>query len=516
MSQQNNSENLVREILFICFANKRLIIDTAAFVFLIVLAVAFLAPKQYTSNASLVVKSKRIERNPEIIQQLQEKQQEVTREDLNSEAEIVTSIEVIKETVLALAKQNKVFEILLNEQGQPANAEEAKKLRRAVGDVTKKLSVTVVRSSQVLDLSLVWSDSQGARIILDELIKRYLDYRNALYQPEKAKDFYSNTVQSYQVMLDIKNSEIAQVMSKIKAPDSTQEIESNLTVKKDYQLKVGALEHEKLVLEADLRYLKKQLNIVDDAMAANARRLPGHEKTEYRFFSNLDNLAIREMAKVVHSKLEEYTSINRHFLPSSERAKSMKQELDKSYNQLIKEVKALVEHKQDRLDAAASSLASLSTKIAELEQRNQNLALFQMQLNKLKDEHKLLEKSYINYYRLLEEAQMLERTQDAAINNQILVMTPAWAGTAATFPNKKVLIPFGVIVAVLMALTVAFITEYFDDTFKRPVDSERFLDVPMLISLSDKAPVYSPSIIERVINGISKLPSRWFKKNNNT
>ncbi|WP_372768107.1 GumC family protein [Pseudoalteromonas sp.] len=508
-TESYKSENFLREILFIVFANKRLLIDTIAIIFIAVLAVAFLAPKKYTAQSTLLVKGKRVERNPEIVQQLQEKKQEITREDLNSEAEIIASVEVLKRTIIALAKNDLVFDIRLNQDGtgtKDAKAEE--KLIKTSSKLASALSVTVVRSSQVLELGIVWRSPSEGEAILKELVNQYLSYRNAVYKPEETKSFYDQTVMTYQSLIDVKSSEIAMIVTKIKAPESSKEIESNLAVKKDYQLQLGLLEKSRLELTSELKYLRKQLQMVDEVAKYNINRLPGHEKNTYQFFSNINNQAIRDMANIVHLKLEEYTKISRNFVASSERAKSMQAELDKSYRTLIREVRALMEHQENELMAVRDSIAFLQQKISELDARNGDLAQYQMQLEKLQREKRLLEKSYENYYRLKEESLMFERIQNASLNTQIIVLTPAWASSSATFPNKRLLIPFGLVIAVLVALTVAFINEYFDDSIKRASDSERYLGLPTISALSNKENIEKPAYTTRVFRLFISLPKK--------
>lgn len=514
-TESQNSENFLREILFIVFANKRLIIDTIALIFIAVLAVALLAPKKYTAQSTLLVKGKRVERNPEIVQQLQEKRQEITREDLNSEAEIIASVEVLKRTILALAKNDQVFDIPLSTNGNEAKDEAAEeKLIKTSSKLASALSVTVVRSSQVLELGIIWGSPSEGEAILKELVNQYLSYRNAVYKPEQTKDFYDQTVAAYQSLIDVKSSEIAMVITKIKAPESSKEIESNLAVKKEYQLQLGILEKSRLALTSELKYLRKQLDMVDQVAQFNANRLPGHEKKTYQFFSNIENQAIRDMANIVHLKLEEYTKISRNFVASSERAKSMKTELDKSYRTLVREVRALMEHQENELMAVRDSIRFLQSKVDEIDVRNGALAQYQMQLEKLEREKRLLEKTYENYYRLKEESLMFERIQSASLNTQIIVLTPAWASSSATFPNKRLLIPFGLVIAVLVALTVAFINEYFDDSIKRASDSERYLGLPTISALSNKEVTTKPAYTTRIIRFFINLPKKLKRTSN--
>lgn len=497
----SKTENILREILFIFFANKRAVIDTIVLIFVVVLAVAFLSPREYTANAALMVKSKRVERNPAIVQQLQDKIQSISREDLNSEAEIIGSIEVLKATILRLSKTTDIFSLSLDlESGLPIDEYNDDKLTNLVKKVSKKLDVSIVRTSQILDLTYTWDSPKNAELILDTIIEEYLTYRNAVYQPEKAKGFYNDTLQSYRDLLDENSKRIIQLTEKIKAPNANAEIESNLAVSEGFQLHLGTLEQQRQNLKADLDYLEKQLERIEQA---------GND--HYIFFSNIDNQSIREMANSVRLKLHEYRHISSTFLETSNRAKSTKEEVDKSYKNFIQEVHSLVEHKTNQFQAVEENIKHLESRIKELDTRNINLAQYQIELEELIAKKSLLEESFNNYYRLHEESKMQERTRNAALDTHIVLLTHTWASKTPTFPNKRLLIPFGFVISVLLGLTVAFVNEYFDNTFKRPVDVEYHLDLPMVISLSDKSPKPKKVFIQKVLERL-KIPFFSLKK----
>jgi uncharacterized protein involved in exopolysaccharide biosynthesis len=497
-SSSKLSENILREILFIFFANKRIVIETIALIFFIVLAVAFLSPKEYTANATLLVKGKRVERNPAVVQKLQDQLQDITREDLNSEAEIIGSIAVIKATVIRLAKDTDIFSLSLDpETNLPIDEYNEERLTDLGKKLSKKLDVTLVRTSQILELTLVWDSPEDAEIILDTIINEYLNYRTAVYKPEKAKGFYNDTLKSYRELLDENSEQLVKLTQKIKAPNAEAEIESNLTVSEGFQLQLGDLELKRQNLTGDLNYFNKQLAMLSD-----------NNNTDYVFFTNIENQSIREMANSVRVKLHEYRKINSKFLATSHRAKSKKEELDKAYTTFIKEVRSLVEHKTNQLQAVEDSIAHLKTRLKELDSRNINLAQYQIQLEELMGQKQLLEESFNNYYRLHEESKMQERTRNAAIDTQIIILTKTWASKDATFPNKGLLIPFGFVISVMLGLTVAFINEYFDNTFKRPVDTALHLDLPVIIAISDRSPKPKQVLMNKIIDNLKQRFSK--------
>ncbi len=486
MNKNNkDAENILHEILFIVFSQQRLIVNTAIIIFIAVLAVSFLAPKKYVSQASLLVKGKRVERNPELITQFETRRLPITSEDLNSELQIITSSEVIKQSITELAQTSKIFSLPgeINDDDELQSPELIKHIKK----IRSSLDVNIVPSSKILNVSLRWGNAKEAKHILDVLLKHYFIYRNTVYKPKQIKNFYDKTVTSYQESIDQEDEKLAQIIEKIKATSAHKEIESNLGLKKEYSQQLGLLEQSYLATNAAVSHLTKQL-----IMVKNNEFDPDH----IILFSNLDNIPIRELATAVHTDLANYRDIRKHYKLSSTKASLASNNLKRSYNLLIKEVDSIASKQKDELDAIINSINFLKQQILKIDTRNTELAKLQISLEKIERDKTLLEQSFSNYYRLREETNMSEKTQTASLNTQVILLSPVWADQSAVFPNKKVLIPFGFIISVLVGLTAGFIKEYFDDTIKRPGDSIKFIGKPTILSFIDQSPKEPRSIIE--------------------
>lgn len=513
-SQPQSEENFLREILFVVFAQKRLIIDTAVVIFMLVLAVAFLSPQKYNGQAALMVKGKRVERNPEMIEQIRERSLPITREDLNSELQILSSSAVLKRTVLEAGKKHGLFGLKAlatqNLENNPDNDPDQNqddtsqlqnpRITKAVNKLKSALDITVVPSSNVLEIKLRWRAPTEAKQLLDILIAQYFNYRNSVYKPQKVRNFYDQTVNDYQASIDEKHQQLVVVIDQIKATSAHKEIESNLTLKKEYGQQLGQLEQQRLSTAAQVDLLTQQLN--------NGNKNPNFDIKDIRLFANIENTSIRELAAKVQQNLSVHTDIAKDFLPASSKAKGATRKLTKSYDILIREVNAVWQQQQGELKAVTGSIAFLQQRINELDQRNLKLAKLQVELDKIDRDKDLLEQSFANYYKLREESYMFERTQNASLNTQVILLTPAWADPAAVFPNKRLLIPFGLIIALLVAFTAGFINEYFDDTIKRPDDSVKFIGVPSLLSFSDQDPATRQSRLLSLLDYLRRLSKK--------
>ena len=511
-TQTQPPENFLREILSVVFAQKRLIVETALIIFAVVLLVAFLAPKKYLGQAALMVKAKRIERNPEMVQQLRERSLPISREDLNSELQILTSSAVLKRTALEATRQHGIFGLgallktlesgqakaQVDDLGKPQNPG----LTKAISKLKSKLDVLVVPSSNVLEIKLRWKSPIEARLILDILIEQYFSYRNTVYKPQKVRNFYDQTVNAYQQDIDEQQQQKILLINQIKATDAHTEIESNLTLIKEYRQQLGPLELSRLTTGAQVELLTAQLNQQNPKDSAKNTDL-----RHIKLFANIDNPAIRALAGDVQKNLTTHVDLSKDFLPTSSVLIGARRKLDSSYAILLKEVTAVSYQQKGKLKAISGSIGFLQQRISELTSRNVALAKLQVKLEKVNRDQDLLEASFANYYKLREEATMMERTQDASLNTQVILLTPAWANHAAVFPNKMLLIPFGLIIALLVGLTAGLVIEYFDDTIKRPDDSLKLIGVPNIVSLNDLDPASQPYRSQAALNWLVN----WFK-----
>lgn len=509
-SNTQSTENILHEILFIIFAQKRLIIDLLVVMTVGILLIALLAPKEYTGHASLLVKGKRIERNPESVQQAETKVLPISREDLNSEVQMLMSNSLLKTVAIEADKKLGLFDGQFSELDSSIDNELIDdNLTDAITELFKALEVTLVPSSKVLEISLTWASADQAQQILTILVDEYFTYRNKVYKPEKTRDFYDDTVQAYQKKIDQHEVLLVEVIKKVKASSTSQEIESNLALKKEYQQRLSGLEQTRLSTTTELTYLNQQLERGKNALVGNDAKT--FDNNAVNLFTKIDNLSIRQLSSSVQTKLLSYIDTSTHFLADSEKALGLKSELDKAYATLLNEVSILAEDKKNQLEATQEMITYFDNKIEKLDQRNSELAQYQIELDKLNRDKSLLEQAFSNYYKLREEAIMMERTQMANLNTQVILLTPSWAQQDPTFPNNRILIPFGLLITVLVALTAGFINEYFDDSIKRPDDSMKFIGVPTLISMNDIDPEKRPFFIAKINHLIKRFKSKKAK-----
>ena len=139
--------------------------------------------------------------------------------------------------------------------------------------------------------------------------------------------------------------------------------------------------------------------------------------------------------------------------------------------------------------AQSEALKAQQTSIAEeLEKQRgqlQKLASQEIELQTLVREMTLAEKDYEQYRDSLQRARISSALDIDKVSN-VSVVQPATLPMDPVKPNKILNIFLGVFLALFASLTFAFVFDYFDDSVNTPQQVERWVGVPVLVTVSEK------------------------------
>ena len=97
----------------------------------------------------------------------------------------------------------------------------------------------------------------------------------------------------------------------------------------------------------------------------------------------------------------------------------------------------------------------------------------------------LAEKDYEQYRDSLQRARISSALDVDKVSN-VSVVQPATLPMDPVKPNKIVNLFLGVFLALFASLTFAFVFDYFDDSVNTPQQVERWVGVPVLVTVSEK------------------------------
>ena len=455
-----SNENYLRELVFMLSVRKGLIFLTALIIFLSVVMIALFWPPSYRANAKVLISQNAVEPSLGTLEKVDYRIEKVSKEDLNSEAQLLKSTDLLSRVVLELREKSIVFTNI------PDPENEERWLSKKIQQLSNAIVVDAIPYSKVLDISLVWGDAKESKVLLDHLLARYLTYRIEMEGYTDKDALFTGLSKEYLDRIKLTKNKLAEVMTNQNVISPELEIKNNLEIKFSLERVLGDGQLEEISLESRIELLVKKIN-----------------EKDIQFFSFLENEAITQFSKQIQELFIEKAKSEGVFVSESKAVQGMDLQLKAAYKNLLSEVGSLQAELVSQLGSIQTQNALLSAKIEDINVRNRALKLAKFNIDSLENENKVLQSSFETFFKRKEEAVL---ASNSVINDaNVSILSSPKLPLSASFPNKRVLIPFGFIVACLSGLIVGFLTEFLDHTFKRPSDIARVLSVDSLISITN-------------------------------
>ena len=453
-------ENYKREYAFIFFAQRKRILLTILLMSAIAFGVSYLYPPVYSANGSFLVKSKKVQKDPEVLEKTQQRLQPVEEQDLFSEMEILTSQKVMKRAVESLEGAEGATDIL----GQLGEMREERHIA-----LHKLVSARVVPDSNVLELNILADSPMAARSLLQAVMDQYIRYRAELYDPKSMKLFFSRQLDRYRDDATQKGEEIRALIAKGGVTQAPTQIEHNIGIRKDLTNSIMQLQSEAVTQRLEVEHLEEWLATTDHV----------------QFFTFIENEGILSLSSKFQDLYKQQQDILSRYLPDSDAAVLNQQQVEKAYNALREEIKRYVEDKKIQLEIIEGKIALLSNAISDIEKENIDLRTSQIELEQLERDLEVIRSSYDIIFQRDQESMLAGDPQQINLDSYISILTSAVAEPDPIFPKPKVLIPLGIVTGLILGLTLGFLYEFFDHTYKRPEEVEARAKIPVVLSIRE-------------------------------
>lgn len=456
------TEDYLRDLTTIFFAQKRIVLLTTLLFTVLALLVAFLWPPIYASEGTIFVKGKKREKSPEALEISQGQSSlmtPVTKEDLASELNIITSYNVLENTLTQLAAGGRLRASL-----DPADA---MAMQKAVAALKEQLEINLVPSSNIIEVRYLHRDPQYALDVLKGLFDEYLRYRFDIYNPTETESFYKNQTVKFSESIIAQEKQLQELNLAADTPRPDLEIENNISIKK-------ALEQQLVDLHGQRIEKQQQVRSLESAMATRNPQL----------FSSLGVPAIATLAEKVQGVILERAGLLSLYRPDSQKIRNIDRQLETSFAALRKEVDGYVKEQHSGLEILDEQIAMLEGRVRELTDRNLVLSNHQIEIQRLNRELELSRNSYDIFMKRWEETR-INSSPEANNLFSINVLSRPTVSATPVFPKRGTLIPIGILAGYITGCCFAFVREFFDHTFKTPEDVSRYAALPTIFSIPD-------------------------------
>ncbi|MBF0552995.1 MAG: SH3 domain-containing protein [Nitrospirae bacterium] len=470
MRAESMVEDYKRALLTTFFVQKRIIYLATAVIFLSAVLVSFLWPKTYAAYGSILVKGKKSDKSPNAIEKEEIRPNPVSKEDLNSESEILVSPDVIRSTIVQMRDKNQykqsrsiVSTVIALLKSAKGTGKEKAIQESEIYKIKKSITTEIIPSTNVIKITLNDNDPQYAVLLLDTLMSQFLVYRSQIYNPEAARTFFIDQVTDSRKSIEGKEDQLLDLSKEGIGVMPVKEIENNLSLKKD--------------LEQDLHYLKqnamekkRMIEYIDNALKSK----------EINYFSFIEgNEAITNLSKNLQELVADGGPIVTRYNKDTEKVNLFNEQVNNMYNSLKREVQGYVNNIKRQLETINDKIDSVERRIDKIQAEDVKLEKTLIDQERLKRDIDIYKVSYDIFSKRKEESSV--SSSAAAGNFLISIMGKAFPSSGPIFPIPGLLIPIGLIAGAMTGMSLGFLKEYMDQTFKSPEDVVKYAQIPVLI-----------------------------------
>jgi uncharacterized protein involved in exopolysaccharide biosynthesis len=469
----------VRDILSVMF-RQRLAMLIALAVVIIAVAVSGAWVPKYEAHMKILVRRPRVDTivTPWANTPAQIDVDQVSEEDLNSEVELLTSEDLLRNVVLAtgLSEGHGLVD------DQPSELE----IATAVRNLAKDLKIEAVRKSNVISATYQSRDPKMAAKVLKALAQAYMEKHSQVYRSAGELKFFDQQTEQYHQGLEHAQQQLTEFTNKSGIVSA--EEERDLALKRADEFDATARQAHAGVLETQQRIqtLEAQLQSMQPRMTTVVRTSENQGLME-QLKSTLLNLELKRAElltkyKPGHRLVEENDQqiAEARSAISAEESKPIREEsTDQDPNYLwIRAELTRAQTDLGSLMARETGSRSMAQQYREAARNFNQRGLVQEDLERTA---KTQEENYLLYMRKREEARISAALDERGILNVTISEQPV----VPALPARS-LFSIGIytlLVGMVVSFSTALVADSIDPTFRTPDELARFLGAPGLAAL---------------------------------
>ncbi len=473
------------------FALRRRVIiaEVAAAIIVVVIAATFLWPPVYSSSAEILVQDNRaqllvspaLENNtpnqPAVVSNA------VTEEDLNSERELLSSDYLIRQALDGLAAPKdgaahalvSAAEWVLNFptwlyavlHGETAETP----IERWAHRVERHLSSSVIKRSNVIEISFSSHDPKWSQTFLRRLIDKYQEIHSSMSHDPQAEQFFERQANLLQGRLRAAEDQLRayQVQTGVTNPDEQ---------KQALITRIAQLQNDAAKTAGDLAAARRRAEVLQGQASAIPKRVGKETKV-------VQNLALTQLKPQVLQLETQRADLLTRYQPDSARIKEIDARLAAAHRILDRENHTEIQEQSTDLNpiwvqvdtglqqatAEAASLQANQTataaQIAKAQEQVKQLLNNSVEDDRLQRMVDAEKQAYMSYLRRGEEARAAGALNRSRILN-VSVAEPPNLPARASYPNVPLNLGVGLLLAVACAVGVAYLEEQLDPRIYSP------------------------------------------------
>ena len=458
----------------------------AIMIFIIIVAFimgyAYLATPLYETSAKVLILPRTGEGVVISSGEAETRIDEVTQHDINTEMELLTSVEVMRDTISSFMEQGKGLGLRVEKNAWYEIA--INKLKRFIGEVliflkladrmsefesnvallSSSIKVEPVALSNIIRVTLEAESPRAAAVVLNRLLDVYIRHHNEVFAKDEGVDFFSDQAQKFQKKLERAEEALKVYQNQYSIVDLTAQNQANIK---------------------QLAELNRNLQLIEvsiDEIETKIKMLEAGEKYGVVTKEMKSIPSIVEIEKALVPLYIERSQILKSYTKASREYKSIDTQIQMLQEEIRNEVKRAIATEQLELKGLIAKKESLSRKIASLQQSANDIHQKEKRLKELEREVALLQKNYMLYASKKEDALIYSDRKRRNLAN-VSIADRAEIPPRPSYPKRLLFLILSVFIGIFAALATPFILEFVDHRIKFAHDIEEMLSLPVISSL---------------------------------
>ena len=478
----------LRDVVAPLFRHRRLVVVSFLGIFLGAVLAALVLPKEYQSEMKILVKRGRVEASLGV-----QPQPAISEEELNSEVELLKGHDLLEKVVVACGLDRAREAHLWDSWFGTAKAASARpegeepSVSRAVNRLESQLQIEPIKKTSLIRVSYESSDPERSAKVLATLANLYLEKHVAVYRAPGAFDFFQRETERYRTELTAAEKRVEEFdrSEGVVAP----QLERQIAVQKLADFDATLRSTQVAISETEQRMRKLEMQLA---------ATPLRETTVIR---TIDNAGLLQHLKSTLLELElKRTTLLEKFAPGYRPLEEIEKQIAQAKTALAAAENApLLDQTTDREPThqwMKEELAKAKAELAALQARAVATArVLQLYAGKaraideketaqqdLLREAKAAEDNYLLYRHREEEARISDALDKQRIVNVALAEEPTVPALPSR-PRPLWTLLVGTLLAGVVSVGLAFVSDYLDPSFRTPEEVRRALDLPVLAAV---------------------------------
>lgn len=404
--------------------------------------------------------------------------------ELNSAQAMLTSQPLLERVIEKLGPD--VLRGVMREPGAASAEMTPQKRYEALRDLSRRLSVEVVKRSSILHVSYEGPNPDAAQAIISQVVETYVEMHGRLSRTPGAYRFLSDQTERTRKELAKTEEELRQLKARtgVVAPEAQRQV---------LMTRVGRLEDELMQAEAaaadaaaEIQALQARGDRLSATQVTAKLQNAPHPATD-NLRAQLSSLQVKEKGLQVRygANHSEVRKIRREIEEAEARLKgeaNARPQVTEGPSRVHEETRLALDRQTSRLEGLRSraevlrgQLAEQRKALAELTSHEPEFARLQRRLDREVAQHR-------KYAENLEQAQIDEEMQAGRLSN-VSVAEPATWEPMPVRPSLARNLALAVAFGVCGAVALAMFREASDRTLKSPAEASAALALPALASL---------------------------------